>query len=111
MQEQQVYVLAVSVLYCSNINHPSVGLSSQLSGSSIIFSVLIWSLESVLDTISGYEWGWGLLGKVKKYDPVSAGVWGLVNSLVSAMDIFYSICAPPKKRKKEKKVRVPAQVS
>jgi hypothetical protein len=35
-----------------------------------------------------------------------------VNSLVSAMDIFYSICAlPQKKRKREKKVRVPAKVS
>jgi hypothetical protein len=61
--------------------------------------------------------GWGLLGKVKKYDPVSGGVWGLVNSLISAMDIFYSICAspppprPPPKEKKKKKVRVPAKVS
>lgn len=54
---------------------------------SILLCVLIWSLESVLDTISGYEWGWGLLGKVKKYDPVSGGVWGLVNSLVSAINI------------------------
>ncbi len=44
--------------------------------------------------------GWGLLGKVKKYDPVSGGVWGLVNSLVSAMVIFYSICTPPPKKKK-----------
>ncbi len=107
MQEQQVYVLTVSVLYCSIINHPSVGLSSQLSGS--FNSFFCAHLESVLDTISGYEWGWGLLGKVKKYHPVSGGVWGLVNSLVSAMDIFYSICAPPppQKRKKEKKSKSP----
>jgi hypothetical protein len=67
VQVQQVYVLAVSVLYCSIINHPSLWDSHHsFLAVSILFSVLIWSLESVPDTISGYEWGVGPAGQGKK---------------------------------------------